>query len=194
MADSARRLGKVQIRQHWRKNFPYSLEERIELSGKIVGFLKTDRHLKKAGQIGLFSPLSWEPDLLALLEVWPAKFAFPRVTSPTTMAFFKIRGLTDLTAGYAGILEPGESAPPVKTWQTDDVLLVPGYGFDVFGGRVGSGRGFYDRFLASFRGIAVGIAFERQISQLPLDQEPFDARMALLCTDQGIRACKSERK
>ena len=49
-------------------------------------------------------------------------------------------------------------------------MLVPGLGFDQKGGRLGKGKGYYDRALQNFRGETVGISF----SSLIVDQLPHD--------------------
>jgi len=60
-------------------------------------------------------------------------------------------------------------------------ILVPGVGFSPSGGRLGRGRGYYDRMLADLPGVRCGVAFDLQvISELPL--EPHDARLDHLVT------------
>ncbi|AQQ09578.1 5-formyltetrahydrofolate cyclo-ligase family protein [Sedimentisphaera cyanobacteriorum] len=46
-----------------------------------------------------------------------------------------------------------------------DLIILPGLGFDVQGGRLGKGGGYYDRFLSSdnVRGHLCGVCFEVQI-------------------------------
>ena len=58
-----------------------------------------------------------------------------------------------------------------------DLLLIPGLAFDVRGGRLGRGGGYYDRLLATRAGggaVAIGVCFEFQrVNRLPL--APHDA-------------------
>ena len=69
-----------------------------------------------------------------------------------------------------------------------DVVLVPGALFDREGGRLGHGRGYYDRLLASCRSdvLKVGITtVNALVERLPT--EPHDIRMTHLATEVGVR-------
>jgi len=48
---------------------------------------------------------------------------------------------------------------------TPRVVVVPGLAFDPRGGRLGRGKGFYDRYIATARGrvVFIGVAFDEQI-------------------------------
>jgi 5-formyltetrahydrofolate cyclo-ligase len=99
----------------------------------------------------------------------------------------EIRSLTDdLVVSGMGIREPITGIPfPISLI---DLVIVPGLGFDEFGGRLGRGRGFYDRFLAhpDFRGVACGLAFEQQLlPSVPVG--PLDRRVDMLVTEESVR-------
>lgn len=68
-------------------------------------------------------------------------------------------------------------------------LLVPGVGFDLHGGRLGRGRGFYDRVIATLRQTTdvtvVGAAYETQlVAALP--QDPWDQCVDLVVTERRV--------
>ncbi|OGV86131.1 MAG: 5-formyltetrahydrofolate cyclo-ligase [Lentisphaerae bacterium RIFOXYB12_FULL_60_10] len=96
-----------------------------------------------------------------------------------------------LVAGPMGILQPegGDClVGPV------DVCVVPGVAFDRYGGRVGYGRGIYDRLLAgapcSDHTLRIGLAFGFQV----LDRvmvEPHDIRMHWIVTDDNARPAET---
>ena len=66
-----------------------------------------------------------------------------------------------------------------------DLLIVPGIAFDSEGFRMGFGGGYYDRFLQSFKGNTVSLAFQEQIvSNLP--KEDHDIPVEKIITDEGI--------
>ncbi len=65
-----------------------------------------------------------------------------------------------------------------------DLVIVPGIAFDRSGGRLGRGRGFYDRLLvrAPPRCKSVGFAFQRQmVNSVPTDAA--DRRVAMVITE-----------
>ncbi len=92
----------------------------------------------------------------------------------------------DLAEGTFGILEPRSDLPGEDN-PTLDLILVPGTAFDERGGRVGRGKGFYDRFLGA-RGVRsevrAGLAFEAQIVRKKLPLEPHDQLLDTLVTEK----------
>ena len=81
-----------------------------------------------------------------------------------------------------------------------DLVVVPGVVFDKRGGRLGYGRGYYDRFLRSksirsrmsrSRQCAlIGLAFDLQIARkIPLVEE--DMKVDKIVTESGIVDCKN---
>lgn len=93
----------------------------------------------------------------------------------------------DLAPGYYNIPEPD----PAKTQRVApgeiDAAVIPGSVFDVHGGRLGYGGGYYDRFLVNDAPQAkrIGLAFELQVvDKVPL--EPHDQPLDILITEQRI--------
>lgn len=109
------------------------------------------------------------------------------------MTFYRVESLDELQAGYAGILEPpADPARAVTGWKSTDLILVPGYLFDAHGGRIGSGHGYYDRFLAGVPARKWGVCFSHQISKERLAQEPTDVRMDAVCSETGLQQCSRD--
>jgi 5-formyltetrahydrofolate cyclo-ligase len=82
--------------------------------------------------------------------------------------------------GHLGVTEPLASAEAVAL-NTLDLILVPGLGFDVEGGRLGRGKGFYDRMLARATGRRCGVAYDWQIV-VAVPSEPHDVAMHCIAT------------
>lgn len=77
------------------------------------------------------------------------------------MEVSEIKNLTELKITDYGILEP-INREKVRSDEID-IVVVPGIAFDEKGNRIGSGLGFYDRFLKKCNAIKIGIAFDFQI-------------------------------
>lgn len=90
-----------------------------------------------------------------------------------------------------GILEPRCTGTVVSPADIDFVL-VPGLAFDRQGGRVGFGRGYYDRFLCQLPATThyCGLAFHLQlVSCVP--RMPYDVCMHYVVTEAESIACRS---
>ncbi len=96
----------------------------------------------------------------------------------------------DLRPGYCGIAEPD----PAKTKTIDpaviEAVMVPGSVFDLRGGRLGYGGGFYDRFLAQEapQALRIGLAFALQVVAGELPLAAHDQRLDYLVTDERVYA------
>jgi 5-formyltetrahydrofolate cyclo-ligase len=107
------------------------------------------------------------------------------------LGLFHLRSLADLKPGRFGIPEPtpGNLADPGRDVAPSqlDLLLLPGVAFDRRGGRLGHGRGYFDRLLAETRPDAMkaGLAFECQIVP-DVPSEPHDMRLDAIVTEVGV--------
>ena len=86
-----------------------------------------------------------------------------------------------------GILEPGENCPPVAREEID-LVLVPGLCYDRQGYRLGFGGGYYDRWLAGFPGLRVGLCREA-VLQDRLPVEHHDLPVDLVVTESECLSC-----
>lgn len=101
----------------------------------------------------------------------------------------KIEGLHELAPGHYGIMEPKkEFIRPVDPGILE-IIIVPGVAFDIYGNRIGHGKGYYDRFLMKVPPFAkkIGLAFDFQMVHNRLPVCDFDLPMDLIITESGIR-------
>lgn len=86
-----------------------------------------------------------------------------------------------------GYRQPAEGSAVVDPTEID-VVLVPGALFDRHGGRLGHGRGYYDRLLVSCRPdvVRIGITSVRAVVE-SLPMEAHDIVMTHLATERGVR-------
>ncbi|MCD8316819.1 MAG: 5-formyltetrahydrofolate cyclo-ligase [Eggerthellaceae bacterium] len=88
------------------------------------------------------------------------------ITSTHEMSWHEVRSMDGLVKGPFGILEPDPDIhPPVNpsAFGKDSLAIVPGLAFYPDGMRIGYGGGYYDRFLESFGGTSVGLAYDFQV-------------------------------
>ncbi|MGA3285051.1 MAG: 5-formyltetrahydrofolate cyclo-ligase [Verrucomicrobiota bacterium] len=158
---------------------------RVAASTQIRARLKEQAFWQNAASILFFAPLPDEVDVWPLLEeilVGGKITALPRYDSANNDYFAcRVQNLqTEIGAGQFGIREPKAGCPEIPLERLG-LILVPGVAFDLRGGRLGRGRGFYDRLLPEIHGIKCGIAFDEQI----VDAVPtgrLDVRMDFVLT------------
>lgn len=109
------------------------------------------------------------------------------------MRFYEIRSMEDLTPGSYGVLEPdparcvsaGEGGPGT-------LCVVPGLSFDSQGYRLGYGKGYYDRFLAGFGGVTVGLCYSGCV-RWDLPHGYYDRPVDILVTEKYVRRLSDGR-
>lgn len=133
--------------------------------------LQTHPSFIHAHTIGLFHPIQNEPDLLAIISLYPDKHFLLPVVHGNSMHFhtFVFEGnKTSLIKSSLHILEP--MAGPLFEGRLD-LLVAPGLGFTSSGHRLGFGKGFFDVYLKENRPKAVlGVLYPFQLlKELPVD-------------------------
>ncbi len=136
-------------------------------------------------QVGIYRSTASEPAteaLLADLLARGAQVAVP-VKRGVEYGWGWVGADTRWEKGPHGIWEPAEfreaSSKELR------VIVVPGVAFDAQGGRLGHGRGHFDRLLAQSGALLVGLCFEnRLVEAVPL--EPHDVRMDVVATEKRM--------
>lgn len=171
-------------RMHRKKKLREDLRRRIEVNvgdssnvvSEIEAYLDERPYLKV---VAMYSALPGEVELHSLLERIGRIWLFPRVEG-NELVFYRVKKLgKDLKVGAYGILEPRKGL--LKYDVADiDLFLCPGLGFDLSGGRIGRGKGFYDRVLERAKpgAVKLGVCFGYQlVNQWEMATEDHDIRM-----------------
>jgi len=127
--------------------------------------------------VAAYMALPGEVDLRGLFGRVKKEWVFPRVRGEE-LHFYRVNNIDkDMQIGAFGIMEPIDGLEEVAVEEVD-VFLCPGLGFDRKGGRIGRGRGFYDRILKQSKPAAVkmGVCFPFQIVD-DIVMEAYDVRM-----------------
>lgn len=96
----------------------------------------------------------------------------------------RVEDLNALARSDWGLWEPPPDCALVAP-QAIDLALLPGLAFDRRGGRLGLGRGFYDRLLRETAAERMGLCFELQVvPSTPIDRG--DERVARVVTELRV--------
>lgn len=130
--------------------------------------------IKKDAIIMCYSALDDEIDISEVVSfLWNRgiKTVFPLVYKNEMHLRFVSDYMNDLQAGYQGIREPKQTTLPCDAKDVE-VVLVPGVAFDMSGGRLGRGKGFYDRFLGlATQAQTIGCAFDiQEVAIVPMQE------------------------
>lgn len=186
-------MTKTDLRRHYRtarRTYVASLDTAMRtaqeqaLAGQVAPLLSGIR------MAGSYAATGDEIDPM-WIEKMLGPHAFPRVAGPDIS--FHIADWAEMKPGFQGIPEPAITAPRV----IPDLVLVPLIAVTITGIRLGQGRGYYDRALASLRAsnpklLAIGLAWECQIAPtLPAD--PWDMPLDMVATPVRLVDCRKSR-
>jgi len=160
-------------------------EQRAAGSAQARELLMAQALWHEAESVLFYAPLPTELDVWPLVPIALAgrkKVRLPRFDAVTGR--YVVCDIPDATAdlrpGHFGIREPDYHRAPIII-NALGLILVPGVAFDGRGGRLGRGRGYYDRLLASVGGSKCAVAFDGQIvGEVPMDEH--DVRMDYILT------------
>jgi 5-formyltetrahydrofolate cyclo-ligase len=129
--------------------------------------------------------------LAALCRSEGKQLFLPVITNENSLEFATWDSNITLEANRFGIPEPGGDAERCSA-SALDIVIMPLVAWDLQGGRLGMGSGFYDRALAGVSGpLLVGLAHAmQQVSCVP--SEPWDIAMDFVVTDTALHRCKVE--
>ncbi|MCL2052331.1 MAG: 5-formyltetrahydrofolate cyclo-ligase [Lachnospiraceae bacterium] len=166
-----------------------SLTEINEKSQKVIKKLRGLPDFQKADTILTYvecrSEVRTTEMIDGLLAQQKKRVFCPKVIF-NEIEFYEITSLALLKLGYKGIKEPEDNGEMFVKPAKNCLIIMPGVAFSKNRGRLGYGKGFYDRFLTRFPGIkAVALAYECQIAK-SLPSESHDKCPDLIVTETRI--------
>ena len=182
-------LSKKQIRNAIKKRrSELSLGEVRARSDHVIARLTGREVYLCAKCVASYVSISKEVDTHILIDLAldrGKRVAVPVVKPNRTLIHREIRGLAELRPSGFGLLEPSGEEGGVVPPDAFDIVLVPGLAFDRAGNRVGSGGGYYDRFLSMANAVKIGLAYDFQLfDRLPAF--PRDIPMDLVITESEV--------
>ena len=110
--------------------------------------------------------------------------AYPICQKDNSLIFKVPQKKSDFVLGRFGIVVPKNSCK-IQNADKNAICFVPGLCFDTAGNRMGHGKGYYDRFLADFPGIKIGVCYGSFVVN-HLETNPHDISMDLVVCETGI--------
>ncbi len=164
--------------------------ERARQSGRLVERLLPLLETTRA--VALFVGRGHEPDTAALFEALaPRGRWLPKVMGPAALAWGLLERWDRLVPGVFGLLEPPQTSHGALPEEVD-VVLVPGLAFDRSGGRLGQGRGYYDRALAATAAVRVGLCLTPGLVDC-VPMAPHDLYMHKVVTPDAVHLGENAR-
>lgn len=183
------------IPDNTRLNLEYKIQNNFRnIIEKIILEFQDIKHHNELIISGYYSkPGAGEVDVLPLLNSTKQyadniKLSLPVVVSKKTshMVFKEFSSNRDLEMGKYGIMNPNMNCKIV----CPHIMITPLVCFDSELNRIGWGKGFYDRAIASLRKtdpvISIGVAYKIQKTNLTIPVNEFDTPLDIIITEDRV--------
>lgn len=98
-----------------------------------------------------------------------------------SLKFFKVDSIELLEKNKYGFLEPKAHRELEVSPEEKDLIIVPALAYDLFGHRLGYGKGHFDKFFqTNLRGEKIGIGFIEQLSLITFEMDRHDKKLDAL--------------
>ncbi len=135
-------------------------------------------------RLGVYYPIRGEVDVRELKDIY--ELYYPKIEGDR-IVFYKDTG--EFEKGPMGTYEPKSDDKIEK--DALDAVIVPGLVYDYALYRLGYGKGYYDGFLRDYKGLSIGVCFERfRMEALPSREH--DIPVDLLVTDNQVYESRHE--
>lgn len=147
-------------------------------------FLESEQY-KKAKSVMLYMPLGNEVSTFEIINdgIKQGKNILVPITDKDTfeISAYRITEDTEFEKGTFSVSEPKEK----ESFDASeiDVVLVPGIAFDRDGGRIGFGKGCYDKFLKGIKAVKIGFCYDFQLVS-HIETESKDVNMDYIITEK----------
>ena len=163
-----------------------SIEAIERMSENIQSRIINIEEFMNARTVGAYHPVGSEVSTLRILSTVLSlrkHLALPRVEDADSIIFAEVNDLDkDLETGKYKIKEPKNRCLKINEM---DLVLVAGIAWDEHGHRLGYGKGYYDRYLASITAATVGLAYDFQVLE-NIPHESNDFRVDLIVTEKRV--------
>lgn len=157
--------------------------EKSSAADEVFAHLEKTAAFMMADNILMYHSLPDELSTIRFLKKWHdrKRFFLPRVNGVNLdiLPYEETR----LELGSFHIEEP--TGADVVDVDDIELMVIPAVAFDRKGNRLGRGKGFYDRLLASSKATKVGVGYEFQLFD-SIPTEPHDVAMDMVITQKTV--------
>lgn len=164
-------------------------DEKLRLDQKITNRFLNLWYYRDCDLLMTYVSTSIEVDTIPIIQ--KALEGGKRVAVPYCIAgtrnidYYLINSLNDLAPGTFGVMEPIVGKCKKLELFDGALCIVPALSFDISGYRLGFGKGYFDRFLASIDIEKIGICYDSCI----FDEVPrgrYDKQVNMIVTESRI--------
>lgn len=181
-------MDKTELRKSLKKernSLPKEIKNEFDM--RIFQEIINSKVYEESQRVFIYVSYNSEVDTIPLIKYSLEKgkrVCVPRVLDKEgNMESLYIDSLGELREGMYGILEPvsTKKASPIDI----ELVITPGLAFDKEGGRIGYGKGYYDRYLKlSNNAIKMGVCYDFQVvPSLPTTKE--DIKMDMIISEKN---------
>lgn len=187
-------LEKQRLREeHLAAREALSEQERSVLDNRITQKLLATSEYAEATTVLTYVSVSSEVSTRMFIECAlrdGKTVAVPRCMPGRRLEFVAIASLEQLVAAPFNLLEPAKELPAVTEDQKNNsICIVPALLVDTKGYRLGYGAGFYDRFLSTYPGKKICLAYQQSLSRTTLPHTAFDVAVDVVITESEVLTC-----
>lgn len=162
------------------------LNEYRQYSEDVTKAVTKLKAYQQAKTIGITISRFPEVDTIPLIKAaWAdgKQVAVPRcIQSTREMDFRQLTSFDELETVYMDLQEPIVDQTITIEQADIDLQIVPGVVYSLEGYRIGFGGGYYDRYLSTFKGKTISLAFSCQLKEnVPFEQH--DVPVQLIITE-----------
>ena len=170
-----------------------SEQERCALDGCITQKLLATPEYAEAATVLTYVSVSSEVSTRMFIEgaLRDGKtVAVPRCLPGHRLEFVAISSLDQLAPAPFNLLEPPKDLSALTEDQMNNsICIVPALLVDTKGYRLGYGAGFYDRFLSTYSGKKICLAYQQNLSKTMLPHTEFDVAVDMVITESDVLTC-----
>lgn len=155
--------------------------ERREAAARVFGILEETPEFMLSDHILMYHSLPDELSTREFIDKWSGRkhFYLPRVNGVNLDILPFDR--STLKLGSFHIEEP--QGDDVVSIDCIEMIVIPGVAYDRNGNRLGRGKGYYDRLMASTRARKVGVAYDFQLVDEDIPVDSHDVPVDIVITE-----------